>query len=90
MIATGSASINQTGTLDEQFRDNLYSSERVGEELYFTVGPLPVGVDTIMTPQSCQTNTQKKDHRNKLSTSHQTLTLKKEARSHQKSSNLLE
>ena len=90
MIITGSASINQTGTIDEQFRDNSSSSERVGDGLYFTAKPLPVGVDTIMTPQNCQTNTHKKVCRNESSTSHQILTLRKAAKSYQKSSNLLE
>ena len=46
---------NQTSTIDEQFRDtcNSSSNEHVGVEPYFTVEPLPVGVDTIMTPKSC-------------------------------------
>lgn len=79
-ITTEPASINQTGTIDAQFRDHPSSNEHVDEELPFTAEPLPVGLDTIMTPQSCHAKTPKKDLGKKPSTSHQTFTPRKAAK----------
>ena len=79
-INTSKPALNKTGTTDAQMRDISSTNEYVDEEPDFTAKRLPVEEDTTVPPQSCNMYTPKKDHRQKSSTSYQTLTPRKAAK----------
>ena len=79
-INTSEPALNKTGTTDAQLRDIPSTNENVDEEPDFTAERLPVEEDTTVPPQSCNIDTPKKDHRQKSSTSYQTLTPRKTAK----------
>ena len=78
-INTSQPALNKTGTTDAQLRDIPSTNEYVQEEPDFTAERLSFEEDTSVPPQSCNMDTPKKDHRQKLSTSYQTLTPRKAA-----------
>ena len=77
-INTSEPALNKTGTTDAQLKDIQSTNENVDEEPAFTAERLPV--NTTVPPQSCNMDTPKKDHRQKSSTSYQTLTPRKAAK----------
>ena len=79
-INTSQPALNKTGTTDAQLRDIPSINEYVQEEPDFTAERLPFEEDTTVPPQSCKMDTPKKDHRQKSSTSCQTLTPRKAAK----------
>ena len=79
-INTSEPALNKTGTTDAQLRDIPSTNENVDEEPDFTAKRFPVEEDTTVPPQSCNMYTPKKDHRQKSSTSYQTLTPRKAAK----------
>ena len=79
-INTSEPALRKTGATDAQLRDIPFTNEYVDEEPDFTAERLPVGEDTTVPSQSCNMDSPKKDHRQKTSTSYQTLTLRKAAK----------